>query len=298
VQLPFVTNVVVLYSTLAMVCAYIVRDIRHRIGMVAVPAWTLVVSALAQFGFALAAGSEPAIVIGPMTYEARNLLLVGGSVHAAVAAILFLLREGAYHRIYHPSFLSTRGYRTLIAAADVLVHGPNESIAPSRIAANVDQYFGNMRSKRRWVHRAALLAVHLHPVLYLMPPLSEIDPSSRSDHLKRHFFHEVAIKLIPNFWRQQVSGIIRVVKQLAYVGYYNDSDADATVGYVRFENRERVAGNVPPKSPPLDLKVTTAEDVDSLHEETEICVIGSGAAGAILTYRLAEAGISMEIGAP
>ncbi len=290
VTLPFVTNTVVLLGTLSFLSLYIASHIEERIGLVSILAWSHVVSAVTQLLFSFGASGEDPVEIGGRVIEIATILIVGGVVDATVAVMLFVLLNRAYRRIFRPTFLTIRGYRTLIASADVLVHGPSETISPERIAANVDRYFGSMRTKRRWVHQASLLAVHFHPLLYLLPPLSEIDPSGRMNHLRRHFFHEVALRVVPEFWRKLVSGIIRVTKQLAYVGYYNDKDADKAVGYTRFEQRERVKGKVPPRSPPLELEVQTAETIDVLHEETDICVIGSGAAGAILAYRLAETG--------
>ncbi|MGH7752959.1 MAG: FAD-dependent oxidoreductase, partial [Gemmatimonadales bacterium] len=293
-HLPFVTNSVVKVGTLALVAFYVARDIGPRIGVTGILFVAHVVSVLTQLWFWLGAAGEPPMLLGGREVAVRSVLLGGAALDAGIAALILLVWRRAYRARFEPKVLSLGAYRTLIALADVLVHGPDEEVSPKQIAHNVDRYYRGIGSRRgRLANAIALTLVHFHPVLYLRPPFPELSAGERMEHLKRHFYRDVALKLIPNWWRNVVRGAIRVGKQLSYVGYYNDRAADPTVGYERFESRRRTQDL--DLSPPVAhrLEVTTPGDVRRLQEEADVCVIGSGAAGAILAYRLAGAGSSV-----
>jgi choline dehydrogenase-like flavoprotein len=292
-NLPFVTNSVVKVGTLALVAFYAARDLGPRIGVVGILCWAHAVSVIVQLLFWLGARTEQPMVMTAGGYTliaaVRDTLLAGAALDAVIAALLFWLRRRAYRGRFDPTFLSLRGYRSLIALSEVVVHGPDEQVSPVTMAQHVDRYFGGMRAKRRIVHQVALVALHFHPLLYLQPPLCEMGFDTRLDHLRRHFQLALVLRLIPKTWRRWVRGLIRVGQQLAYVGYYNDPAVDRSVGYVRFKDRERVRPPVPDPGP-HPLQVTLPADVADLHWDADAVVIGSGAAGAILAYRLAEQG--------
>jgi choline dehydrogenase-like flavoprotein len=181
-----------------------------------------------------------------------------------------------------------------MALADVIVRGPDEALEPRDVAANVDRYFGRIRSRRKWVQRAGLIAMQLHPLLTLKAPFSELDEAARLDHLKTHFQRDVVRRRLPDQLRRFVQAMIRVANQLVYVGYYSDPRSHGAIGYQPFERRERYgrldrAGRIPtPGAHPL--QVTRPADVDALDVRADVCIVGSGAAGAVLAYRLAERG--------
>lgn len=293
VELPFVTNSVVRDGTLALVTIFVLRDVRGRVGVVSILVVSLMVSAAVQGLYWFGAGAEAPMVLFGRTIAIRDALAVGAGVDLAGSLLVLAMQRRAWRARFAPQFLSLRGYRTLGALADVLVVGPDEQVSPEIIARNVDRYFSNIASRRRIVHRMALFIVHFHPVFYFRAPLPQLDPVLCAEHLKRHFYQEVTLRLIPIGVRQWVSGLIKVAKQLTYVGYYNDRRADASVGYTRFKDRPHPVPVPPPK--PVALKVATPESIetDALHYEADVCVIGSGAAGAILAYRFAEAGKSV-----
>lgn len=289
-NLPFVTNSVVKVGTLALVAFYAARDLGPRIGVVGILFWAHVASVATQLLFWLGAGSESLMWLGSRAFAVRDMLLGGAVLDATIAALLFWLRRRAYLGRFDPTFLTLRGYRTLIAVSEAVVHGPDEKVSPVDMARHVDRSFGAMRAQRRIVHQVALLALHFHPLLYLQPPLSEMGFATRLEHLRVHFERALIMRLLPKKLRRWVRGLIRVAQQLAYVGYYNDPAVDASVGYERFNDRERTRRKPVPDPGPHPLKVTLAADVDQLHWEADVCVIGSGAAGAILAYRLAQQG--------
>ncbi|HEX8907410.1 MAG TPA: hypothetical protein VF771_21335, partial [Longimicrobiaceae bacterium] len=119
-----------------------------------------------------------------------------------------------------------------------------------------------------WVLRG----VQWHPVLYLKAPLSELDPEQAKAHLKAHFEEEAERGVVPKAYdlllravlfpfralarrllvlpQLGVEELIRVSKQLVYVGYYNDPRTFPTIQYKVFEERDRAkllkaGGHVP-----------------------------------------------------
>jgi choline dehydrogenase-like flavoprotein len=211
----------------------------------------------------------------------------------ALADLALVLRHA--HLDGQLDVLGPTEYRALMALSDVIVQGPDEAVPPPTIAANVDRYFDRIRAKRRWVQRVGLMAMQLHPLLALKAPFSELDEEARLDHLKRHFQRAGERRGLPG--RQFVQAMIRVANQLTYVGYYSDPDSHATVGYEPFEQRSRFAqlereGKIPtPGEHPL--RVSRPEAVADTDIQADVCIVGSGAGGAVLAYRLAEAGKSV-----
>jgi choline dehydrogenase-like flavoprotein len=273
---------------IALIALYSAAGLRERLPLVSIPAVALIAGAFAQAAIAL-----------PLATHDRGILLASIGAALAVAALLLILRRAAARARLHPVFLGATEYRTLMALADVIVQGPEEAVPPADIARNVDGYFSRIRAKRRWVQRAGLVAMQLHPLLTLKAPFSELDEESRLEHLKTHFGSEVLAKRGPDQIRRFVQAIIRVANQLAFVGYYGDPRSFPTIGYERFEDRARYKlldreGKIPrPGRHPL--AVTKGEDVGETSIAAEICIVGSGAAGALLAYRLAEAGHSVVV---
>jgi choline dehydrogenase-like flavoprotein len=280
-------------------CFYVAGEIRDRLPLVGVLPSALAVFALADLALDLphATLDAPIDVLGA---EPSQGTLLWGSLAAALllATALAALRRVAFNRRLRPEFLDPTQYRALMALSDVIVQGPEEVVPPPEIAANVDHAFGRIRAARRRFHKFGLLAMQHHPVLYLKAPFSELDEESRMEHLDRHFYAAVRQKRFPpEPLRRFVQVMLRMANQLTYVGYYNDPRSHPSVGYEAFPQRQRyatlqAAGKIPePGTHPLT--VTEPSAVEEGEVEADVCVIGSGAAGAILAYRLAEAGKSV-----
>ena len=82
--------------------------------------------------------------------------------------------------------------------------------------------------------------------------------------------------------------MIRLAQQFVYLGFYGDERTWPAVGYVPFSRRPEGAG--------VERKRRGGLAVESAHERprrrssSEVVVVGSGAAGAVIAYRLVEAG--------
>ena len=259
---------------------YVLADIRERLPLAALPAVALIPAAVLQAAVGL-----------PLAGHDRGALLASIGAALAIAALLLVLRRAAARARLRPKFLGATEYRTLMALADVIVRGPDEAVPPLDIARNVDGYFSAIKAKRRWVQRAGLVAMQLHPLLSLKAPFSELDEENRLEHLKTHFQRDVSRKHGPEQVRRYVQAILRVANQLAYVGYYSDPRTFEGIGYEPFEQRARFgalqrAGKVPDPGP-HPLKVSRAADVVETTIDADVCIVGSGAAGAVLAHHLA-----------
>jgi choline dehydrogenase-like flavoprotein len=280
-------------------CWYITADIRNRLPLVGLLPPVLLVFAFAGLAIDIphAQLDEPIDLLGSEP-TAGTLLWVAFAAALVLALALVLLRRAAFRRRLHPEFLGATEYRALMSLSDVIVQGPEEVVPPPEIAANVDSSFNRIRASRRFFHRIGLFSMQLHPLLYAKAPFSELDEESRLDHLDRHFYAAVRLKRFPpEPIRRFVQVMLRMANQLTYVGYYNDPRSHPTVGYKPFPQRQRyavleAAGKIPePQRHPLE--VTEPAAVEDRELEADVCVIGSGAAGAILAYRMAEAGKSV-----
>jgi choline dehydrogenase-like flavoprotein len=165
--------------------------------------------------------------------------------------------------------------------ADVLITGEPETISPLRVADNVEAYLSRMAAHRRWIYRLALYGMQAAALACRGVPLSELEPGDRRAFLEQHFRK---LPRWPPFAKDLLRAGIRVGQQLSFAGYYNDPATDEAVGYKRFKVRMPDEAKL---RTPLELDVEVP-DADVL--ETDVCVVGSGAGGAILAYELAKHG--------
>ena len=287
-HLPWVSNSVVLLALLGLLCLWIVPQPRRRQSLIGIVIAGQVLSVLVMSTYlALGTGGGATLTIGSAEVPVTRVLGVTIAVDAAIALILFIAYQSAWRARYALTFLRPIEFRTLIGLADVLVMGETERLDALQVARNVDAAVREIRAKRRWVYRASLLAIYAHPLLYLKAPFSELESSRRLRHIKVHFYRDVALKLVPDWYRRLIQAAIRVGKQLTYIGYYNDEKTFESVGYEVFSKRPDTPPNLQKHDP--NLTVTLPRDLAGTTKiSTDICVIGSGAAGAILAYRLAE----------
>ena len=278
VELPFVTNSVVMTAAVALLAAYAAARLRRNMPLVMPIVVGLILSALVQLLYLLPADGSRPIFDGDVDMEL--VLLGGAAVDAILAAALFLAYRAAWRARYGLSFLWPGSYRALQSMADVLVSGDQEAIPPRRVADNVEAYLSSIRARRRWIYRAALYGMQAAAVACRGVPLSELEPNDRRAFLEQHFRK---LPRWPPIAKNLLRAGIRVGQQLSFAGYYNDRETDASVGYRRFEARVPDA----PRPGPHPLEVERPE-TDTL--ETEVCIVGSGAGGAIVAYELAKDG--------
>jgi choline dehydrogenase-like flavoprotein len=163
-------------------------------------------------------------------------------------------------------------------------------LPPDRVAGNVDSYMGSFRAQRKWVVKLALFGLWLYPLRFLKAPFPKLDPAARREFVEKRFIGDIAYHRI-RIGRQWIQAMFRLSMQMAYLGYYSDEDTFDSVGYQKFTKRSRFPKELEevPKGLPW-VKCMSPADLDGDTISADVVVVGSGAAGGILAYRLAEEG--------
>jgi choline dehydrogenase-like flavoprotein len=151
-------------------------------------------------------------------------------------------------------------------------------ITPYEIADAADALLAKITAPRIQGVKLALVTIEMGSLLRFHVPMSRMGRLEREQYLVSVF--------------QRGRGVFRDlirIKQLVFFIYYSDKRADRETGFVQFKEREhfkRAEQNGELPSGP----VVYPAPVDNRELETDVCVIGSGAGGAVLAARLAEAG--------
>lgn len=185
-------------------------------------------------------------------------------------------------------YLNPVAFRTLIALAEVLIDGEREALPPLDVARNVDRDLAALQASSKSRIQLALVALAALPVLTLRMPLPAMSPAARERYLKRRFLADVAERRWPAPLLPLIQAAIRVASQMAYLGYYGDRRSWRAVGYKPFPARhpERIPAAAPSDG---ELAVLTAPPRPG-ERRYDTIVVGSGAGGAIIAYRLAATG--------
>jgi choline dehydrogenase-like flavoprotein len=188
-------------------------------------------------------------------------------------------------------FLPRLAFKALAALAEVVVDP--ERLPPDKVAANVDGYMGTFRAQRKWVVKIALIGLWLYPLRFFKAPFPKLGLAARREFVKERFVDDMASGRI-HFVRRLIQAMFRLSSQMAYLGYYGDPETFDSVGYKPFRKRDRYPkelDSVPATLPWV--KTVSPGDIDGDTLTADAVVVGSGAAGAIVAYRLAELGRSV-----
>jgi choline dehydrogenase-like flavoprotein len=308
-------------AALAVLAVYVAAGLRTRMPLVSLVNVTLAAFGVSAAAVALTGPAGVVPVLGRGIAVATLMWAAAGAALAAAGA-LWAAKERAYQLSLKPVFLGSTGYRTLAALAEVLTPSDPRVVPSGEVARNVDGYLVKIRAVRRFLYPWVLRGVQWHPVLYTKAPLSELDAGQRLAHLRTHFEVEPVRGVVPRIWDRvlqllflPIKGaaraltrvaqlgteqLIRVAKQLVYVGYYSDARTHPTIGYQPFEQRPRAVrlkerGLVPsPAAHPLKVNVPVdlAGDRPTV-SEADVCIVGTGAGGAVLAHQLAQQGKSV-----
>jgi choline dehydrogenase-like flavoprotein len=188
-------------------------------------------------------------------------------------------------------FLPRMAFKALAALAEVTVD--RELLAPEQVARNVDTYMASFRAQRKWVVKIGLIGLWLYPLRFLKAPFPKLKPDARREFVEKRFIRDIAYGRI-HFARHLIQAMFRLSTQMSYLGYYSDERTFDSVGYEPFEKRKRFPKEL--KAVPASLpwvKTVSPGEIDGDTITADAVVVGSGAAGAIVAYRLAERGRSV-----
>jgi choline dehydrogenase-like flavoprotein len=289
----FANNSVIKMGLFAALCFVAAGDVRRY--LVAVEAVMVVMALAVLSGIVLILFAENNYVIqtGNSQMKMSTLILFSSIFDAVLNGILIVMYRKAQKARYDLHYFSPFQFRSLMALADVVIQGEKEILTSRQVALNVDRYMSSFTAKTKWVSKLAMISIELYPLVFLKPPTSYMRPEDRKDFLERHFYQGVALRLAPPFLRMLVQAMIRMGKQLCYMGYYNDPRVHPSIGYEPFSKRtdsdERLK----------DLSYTNIKPLEVLNEKDVqgdvidwdgVVIIGSGPGASIMAKGLAEKG--------
>ena len=180
-------------------------------------------------------------------------------------------------------FLSQREWETVRAFADVFIEGPNEPVTPDEVADNIDAHLARMKSKR-----VRSLKLILWTIEYVLP-LGSLRPAfSRASREARRRMIE---KNVTDPRGGQLQRDLAKIRTLFFAGYYGDARVQRTLPFQPVPHRSRFP--VLPSPLPVPAPVIHPPGPDETTITSDICVIGSGAGGAIVAGLAAQAGKSV-----
>jgi choline dehydrogenase-like flavoprotein len=290
IELPFVTNSVVKVAAMAMLCLYARAHLRGNMSLVGPVIAVHFLSVAVQLLYLWKLETDYTVELLGTQVEMSSMLWGGVVLDGSIALLFLVVYLAAWRGRYRLSFLQPMPYRALIAAADSLVSDRDYRVPPAEIAMRVEGFLRDFRARRRWFYRIALSGIQLLPLATLRAPFSQLDRQTRREFLEKRFERGVGQtrqRLIKH--AKQVT--VRIAQQLVYASYYGDARSYAVTSYEPFSERGIETPEV--GEHPLDVKRPAEIDVAEL--EAEVCVIGSGAAGAVLAHELAARGCDVLI---
>ena len=216
------------------------------------------------------------------------LIWVAGA--SLVVLILSLLYHSAAKARYGLKYLWPHQHTTAMALADVLVIGPEEALTPEEVAAGIDDYLYSFSAHDKWKAGAAFSILSIYPLFRLRPPFAMMSPDRRLAFIERCFVADVVERRLPNWLRKFSQSILTGAQQMTIIGYYPDPRTAGSTGYVPFSKRKRYPKAIKQVGKLATLDVSRPNEVDADQITADLAIVGSGAAGSVLAYRLAEAG--------
>ncbi len=280
---------IALFALLTWIAAANVRKYREMIVVVIVAS---IVAEIASITLVLFAKNNYLISTNPVMYVTD--ILVGSIIFdGLIAGVLLGFFLSAERSRLNLLYFSPMQFRALKAVAEVAIDGEGATvISAEQIARNVDEYLSNFEAKSKWITKVVFTMMQIFPLFSFNPPLSYMSREKRLAYLKKRFYQDVTLRIMPEFIRVFIQAMIRMSKQLCYMGYYNDTRVFDAIGYKPFSRRsdydERI--NLYPEVPRKNLIVMDEGSIPGDEFSAEIAIVGSGAAASILAHGLVERG--------
>jgi choline dehydrogenase-like flavoprotein len=295
-EFPFVANSFAKDGLFFILCFLAAGDVRQNgwMGWLVVLGHVLIVVALlGMLAFAnvdSVAGTFGTPLGTDLSPTLQLLIWAAAATYLVAIPLAVFLHKAAKAR-YSLKYLWPHQHRTAMAMAEVLVIGPDEKLTPEQVAAGIDDYLDSFAAKEKWKSKLALSALTVYPLVRLRPPFALMTPERRLSFIERCFINDVVERRLPGGIRKTVQSMLVAAQQLAIIGYYADPRTASSTGYVPFSKRKRYpkAMKKVPKERPV-LEVNEPNEVDAERITADVAIVGSGAAGSVLAYRLAERG--------
>lgn len=204
---------------------------------------------------------------------------IGAAALAATVAVAYGVGIAARRKQRPSTFLGGFLHQRFEKFAEVLIRGDVEVLSAREITDKADEWLTKLPSRRKLAIRWALLGIELAPLLRGRLPMS------RMGRIERASFFQTAFRY------GTLHDLIRI-RSLILLLYYNDKEGQKQIGFVEMEDRLRYAKCLPvptPVEPPVAIETPPASGVVT----TQVCVIGSGAGGAVVAASLAQRGMKV-----
>lgn len=179
-------------------------------------------------------------------------------------------------------FLSKRERRTVEAFAEVFIEGADEIISPRDVMENIDRHLKRIESNRTQSLKLTLFIIEYvlprRQFPFFRPPFSKMKPAERKRFIE---------KTLKNPRSRGPLRDLAKIRSLFIAGYYGDPRVYSSIRFVPVPDRPKYQ---PDKLQPLGLPRLQIERPATERIECDVCVIGSGAGGAVVTYNAAAAG--------
>lgn len=162
------------------------------------------------------------------------------------------LEDVAYRvlpRVHTGRLFAESEWRTLVAAAEVLLEGAAVSLPARRVADNVERFLFEGRSRRAWRVRVLLTTIELSTLPLYGKRFSELSLDERRRVVVERFARGGHI------WR-----LCAKVRLLVMMGAYGDERASEAVGYVPVAERPRLSNQIIPLRVPPRVEAHHARD--------------------------------------
>src|SRR5919199_2159874 len=180
------------------------------------------------------------------------------------------------------AFLKPRERRTVRAFADAFFGDDRPRLLDAdEVTDRVDAQLASMSDPKRVrsLHLIFWVVEWIVPLLgFRLPPFSRMSRRRRQRVMRR-------VLERPRFGALRNLGKIRA---LFIAGYYSDERVKRAIGFVRV--RDRGLDLEPPKTYPVRTHEPPGDELD-----VDVCVIGSGAGGAVVAARAAAAGLRVAL---
>jgi choline dehydrogenase-like flavoprotein len=174
--------------------------------------------------------------------------------------------------------LSKRERRTLKAFVEAWHDGDRAAVSPTEIAANVETYLSGIKSERVREVKRSLLTVEYFVPFPALRPFSRLPVANRREATQRRLSRSRNSLLVKHLAR---------IRALCLMGMYGDERMQTRMGYIPIDARpaNQASELTSLGSPRLRFEDPRGEELSS-----DLCVIGSGAGGAVVAYHAALAG--------
>ncbi len=164
---------------------------------------------------------------------------------------------------------------------------PGGSVEPgadeAHVTARLSALIADLTPTSRTLVNALLVGLELSPLISRhLRPFRQLAPQARAQHLAACEAGSFALT------REVVMGL----KTLAMMAYCANPDVAARLGYDRQPYKPLTSGEINPDLGRLPC-VMGAEGGRDLTDDADVCIVGSGAGGAVVAAELAEAGLSV-----